>query len=375
MYDENTVPFTVTSTSGEYLFITAGAVTPTSATTYAASIWGDSLPTIGNGWMYQPAGFYADASATSEQIPANPADTAGFTPRHTWVWAAVSQQGVLCTANANPYNQGGSLAGWTATGGAITAATPPGNPPPQPSGVLLTPSGASAVPAASAGSAPVTPGTQYQVVSNFFAAGAATARTGFAWYSTAGTYLSSSSAATTISAGSWAAATCWGTAPAGAATAVPFAGLYAGGGNVPATLTTYIAGIAVVGQVPAPQASWSGGLTSALMNGPSGPRQALALLNNPPVMRWNLGLTTSIPNATPTVITFDPPDEIGPVYRHLQRLQPGHRGVHSPAARAVPGVRDGPVHREHHRGPLRRVPGHQGRRRRSATSAAPRTRR
>ena len=331
VYDEATVPFTVSSTSGEYLFITAGPVTPTSAATYAASIWGDSLPTIGNGWIYQPAGFYADASATSEQIPANPADTAGFTPRHTWVWAAVSQQGVLCTANANPYNQGGSLAGWNSTGGTIAAATPPGNPPPQPSGVLLTPNGISAAPIASAGPAPVTPGVQYQVVSNFFAAGASTASVGFAWYNTAGTYLSSSSATTTLSASSWAAATCWGTAPAGAATAVPFAGL-AGGGAIPATLTTYIAGIAVVGQVPTPQANWSGGLTSALMNGPSGPRQSLALLNNPPVMRWNLGLTNSIPNATPTVITFDAPDEIGPVYDTYNAYNAGTGAYIAPLA-------------------------------------------
>ena len=40
-----------------------------------------------------------------------------------------------------------------------------------------------------------------------------------------------------------------------------------------------------VSQVPTPQASWTAPVTSALMNGPSGPVQALTLLNNPPMLR------------------------------------------------------------------------------------------
>ena len=106
--------------------MTAGAVTPTSATTYAATIFGQDMPLIGNGNTFQPAGLYADASATTEQIPTNPADTAGFTPRHTWIWAAVSWQGIMVTANSNPYTVNGNLSGWQALGGSITAVTPPG---------------------------------------------------------------------------------------------------------------------------------------------------------------------------------------------------------------------------------------------------------
>ena len=146
----------ISLTAGTYLSITAGAVTPTSATTYAAQIFGTQMPTIGNAYTFQPAGFYADASATVEQSPTNPADTAGFTPRHTWVWASVTQEG------------------------------------------------------------------------------------------------------TTVS------------------------------------------------QVPTPQASWSGPVTSTLLNGPSGIAQTLAFLNNPPVMRQGQFTAPSIPNVTNTVVSFNP---------------------------------------------------------------------
>ena len=216
----------------------------------------------------------------------------------------------MVTANSNPYTPGGNLAGWSATGGTVTAATPPGNPPPAPAGVLLTPGGSAAQVTTTAGSLSVSPGTQYQVTGNFFPSGNCTVTTGFSWYNSLGSPLSSVNANYAVSANGWTSVTCWGTAPAGAVTARPFGGLYSGG-VIPSTLTTYIAGIAVPGQVPSPQASWSGGLTSALMNGPSGPRQALALLNNPPVMRWIQSEALSVPNATATPVTFNPADETG----------------------------------------------------------------
>ena len=163
-FPQTSVPISVTAPSGQYLSVTAGAVTPTSATTYAAGFYGDGLPSIGNGYIWQPAGFYADASATVEQTPTNPADTAGFTPRHTWIWAGVTQQG------------------------------------------------------------------------------------------------------TTVS------------------------------------------------QVPTPQANWDGPVTSTLLNGPSGIRQTLEFLNNPPMMRWQQINAVSIPNVTNTVVTFNSADEIEPLY-------------------------------------------------------------
>jgi len=167
---QSNVPISVTAAAGQYLSVTTGAVTPTSATTYAAGIWGDGMPGIGNGYQWQPSGFYADATATVEQPPANAGDTAGFTPRHTWVWAGVTQQG------------------------------------------------------------------------------------------------------TTVS------------------------------------------------QVPAPQANWSGGVTSSLLNGHSGIKQALAFLNNPPLARWSQINALSIPNATSTAVTFSSADEIGPVYDNYSGL-------------------------------------------------------
>lgn len=161
---QSNVPISVTASAGQYLSVTAGAVTPTSATTYAAGIWGDGLPSIGNGYTFLPAGFYADASATEEQTPVNPADTAGFTPRHTWVWAGVTQGG------------------------------------------------------------------------------------------------------TTVS------------------------------------------------QVPAPRASWSGPVTSAVLNGPTGIKQALQFLNNPPLMRWSQNSALSVPNITNTVVEFNPAEGVEALY-------------------------------------------------------------
>ena len=59
-----------------------------------------------------------------------------------------------------------------------------------------------------------------------------------------------------------------------------------------------------VSSVPTPQASWTGPVTSALMNGPSGPVQALTLLNNPPALRVSQALTTSITNNTAATVPF-----------------------------------------------------------------------
>ena len=50
--------------------------------------------------------------------------------------------------------------------------------------------------------------------------------------------------------------------------------------------------------------SWTGPVTSALMNGPSGPVQALTLLNNPPALRVSQSLTTSISDNSATTVPF-----------------------------------------------------------------------
>ena len=68
-----------------------------------------------------------------------------------------------------------------------------------------------------------------------------------------------------------------------------------------ASVTT---GGSTVTQVPTPQQSWTGPITSALMNGPSGPVQALTLLNNPPALRVAQSLTTSLTTATATTVPF-----------------------------------------------------------------------
>ena len=63
-------------------------------------------------------------------------------------------------------------------------------------------------------------------------------------------------------------------------------------------------GGSTVSSVPTPQASWTGPITSSLMNGSSGPVQALTLLNNPPALRVSQALTTSITNNTATTVPF-----------------------------------------------------------------------
>jgi hypothetical protein len=304
-------PVTVSSTvaAGEYLSVTAGNATPTSQTTYGAEIYGPGLPGIGNGYTWQPAIWLSDGSATSEQIPANGTDTAGFTPRHTWVWASVAYQGQLVALNSNAYTPAGNLAGWASSDGTISAATGtslPGNPlQPQPYGVAYAPSGTVASATVSSGSFAATAGTVYQVTSSAYITSAYTTSTGVNWYNTAGTFLSATSGAATVASASvWTPVTSWNTAPSSAATGIPYAAL-SSAGDIPSTLGTYFCGIAAVNpSPPSPQVSWSGALTSALMNGPSGPAQALTFLNNPPAMRAVEGLLTSVPNTTVTSLTF-----------------------------------------------------------------------
>lgn len=301
-------PVTGVNSTGVFLGVTVGSSLPTSGLTYTASLYGPGLPTIGNAYTWQPAGFYADATATTENAPSNSVDTAGFTPRHTWVWTGVSQQGILVTANANPYTVGGDLTGWVNLGHvSVTAVTPPGTPPPQPSGVLLVADGTASAVRTYSGPFTAVAATQYQVLANFFVSATYNVQVGFDWYDNTGTFLSSSSIAVlpSITAGVWTAVSFWATAPTNAVQGRPWAGPNSnGGGNIPTSLNTYIAGIAVPGPVPNPQVTWNGPVTSALMNGPAGPKQALALLNNPPTLRNVQGLTTSIANATVTVPTF-----------------------------------------------------------------------
>lgn len=398
---------------GNFLSVTAGSTTPTSATTYGAEIYGSGLPnapfpSIGNAYTWQPAAMYADASNTSTSAPFNPGDTAGFTPRAAWVWAGVSYQGTLVTGNQNPYAADGNLAGWTGISASLTAAVPPGTPPPQPSGVLVAPSGATpsgasggpsginsqwsfTVSGANAGSVsvngvlygpnqyftvsqgqgavmnagdlftdtnnagvvftiiaiglppafgfvnvafypsagtnvanpdvithtamarttappfPAVAGTQYQVSSTFFPNGAWTAQTGVNWFNTAGSGLTAGlGSSRTLTTAQWAPVTSWLTAPTAAASGVPYAAILntTASATITTTQTTYLAGITATGQVPAPQVTWTTPITSSLMNGVSGPQQALALLNNPPLLRVAQGLTNSISNSAATTVNF-----------------------------------------------------------------------
>ena len=78
-------------------------------------------------------------------------------------------------------------------------------------------------------------------------------------------------------------------------------------GNTPRNLWVWASvttGGSTVTQVPTPQQSWTGPVTSALMNGSSGPVQALTLLNNPPALRVTQALTTSLTTATATTVPF-----------------------------------------------------------------------
>ena len=67
---------------------------------------------------------------------------------------------------------------------------------------------------------------------------------------------------------------------------------------------TVTSGGGTVSTVPTPQVSWTAPITSAFMNGPSGPVQALTLLNNPPALRVSQPLTTSISSGTATTVPF-----------------------------------------------------------------------
>jgi hypothetical protein len=304
-------PYTASSTvaSGEFLTVTAGVTTPTSQATYVAEIYGPGLPTVGNGYTWQPAAWLADGTTTSEQLPANGTDTAGFTPRHTWVWASVAYRGQLVALNSNAYASDGNLTGWTVQGGTMTAVTGtalPGYPlQPWPFGIQFTPSGSSTFGEVAGGGFAATAGSVYQVTGSAYITSAYSVVTGVNWYNTAGTYLSNTFGAFTVASASvWTPVTSWNTAPSSAATGYPYLFL-SSGSNIPATLGTYVAGVAAVSpSAPAPQVSWSGALTSTLMNGPQGPAQALTFLNNPPAMRLAQGLVTSIANTVATPVTF-----------------------------------------------------------------------
>ena len=140
VYGQSPYTFNSTVLTGEYLSVTAGVTVPTSQSTYGAVLYGDGLPTIGNGYTWQPAVFLADGTAVSEQLPVpGTGDSAGFTPRHSWVWASVTYQGQLNALNQNAYTPDGNLAGWEAFAHTtIASVTPPGTPPPSAYGVQIT---------------------------------------------------------------------------------------------------------------------------------------------------------------------------------------------------------------------------------------------
>lgn len=295
-------PFTVATSTGEFLQVTCGTATPTDSVIYSAALYGNGLPTIGNDLTWQPAAFIADGSATTKALICNQVDTCGFTPRNTWLWAGVTYQGSLIAANSNPYNAGGSAEGWDATNATVVASDLPGWPSPQPFGVLVTADGSSSTAYAYAPNFTAAAGTVYQITSTFYMNQTYNGELGVDWYD-GGTYLSTSkiSAPPSIGAGQWTPETIWATAPSTTTLGVPWAGLNSnGGGAIPSTISTFLSGLLAVGTTPAPQVNWSGPLTTGLMNGPSGPQQALQLLNNPPLLRAIQGLTTSITTATAT---------------------------------------------------------------------------
>ena len=312
IYSQTPYTFATTVTTGEYLAITAGAATPTTQTTYGGVIYGDGVPTVGNGYTWLPSVFLADGSAVSEQLPAQANDTAGFTPRHSWVWASVSQQGQLNPLNANAYTPDGNLAGWTAsTLSTITSVVPPGTPPPSAYAVQLNGTGSGTVARAYTPAIAATPGSVYQVYTNTLVNAAAntySVLTGVDWYNASGVFISRTGLGGPIPQNSWTPVSSWNTAPSNAATGLPFGEIEtypSPGGTIPASVTTYLSGVVVVNPTaPSPQASWTGPLTSAALNGPGGPSQALTFLNNPPAMRVAEGLTTSIPNSAITPVTF-----------------------------------------------------------------------
>ena len=282
-------PYTANSTvaAGEYLSVTAAGVTPTSQTTYGAEIYGPGMPTVGNGYTWQPATFIADASASSEQLPASGTDTAGFTPRHTWVWASVSYRGQMVTANSGAYAADGNTAAWSSSGGSIAAVTGtalPGNPlQPQPYGVQLVPSGTVTSATVSSGSFSAASGSVYQATSTAYITTAYTVATGVNWYGTAGTLLSSTTGATTLAAASvWTPVTSWNTAPSRPPRVSRSSGSLLPGTSRPPWELTSAASQCRHPVPPMPQVTWSGRSPPALMNGITGPGAGADVPEQPP---------------------------------------------------------------------------------------------
>ena len=63
-------------------------------------------------------------------------------------------------------------------------------------------------------------------------------------------------------------------------------------------------GGSTVTQVPAPQQTWTSAITTAQLNGPTGPKQALQFLNNPPLFKVAQGLSTSIAGSALSTLSF-----------------------------------------------------------------------
>lgn len=63
--------------------------------------------------------------------------------------------------------------------------------------------------------------------------------------------------------------------------------------------------------VPTPQVTWPT-ITTSLLNGATGPNQALTFLNNPPLIRAAQGLTTSISSGTNTTISYGTAASVNP---------------------------------------------------------------
>jgi hypothetical protein len=63
-------------------------------------------------------------------------------------------------------------------------------------------------------------------------------------------------------------------------------------------------GGSTVTQVPAPQQTWTAAITTTQLNGPTGPRQALTFLNNPPLFKVAQGLSSSVAGSALSVLSF-----------------------------------------------------------------------
>ena len=59
-----------------------------------------------------------------------------------------------------------------------------------------------------------------------------------------------------------------------------------------------------VGTVPAPQQTWTAAITSAQLNGTTGPMQALTFLNNPPLFKVTQGLATAVAGSALSSLSF-----------------------------------------------------------------------